>query len=91
MYNPPLTPFQKVQKGTAWLHAHSPGWRKKIDTVKLDLKTWGKCVLGQLFTFQELGELIVKQEKTFLQDCGFCVMSEEENQSFVKEWKEICC
>jgi hypothetical protein len=49
-----MTPFQRVQKGVAWLNAKFPDWRSKINKDTLDIRLWGQCVLGQVFGMETL-------------------------------------
>lgn len=39
---------QRVEKTAAWLDGYRPGWEKEIDKATLNLRTWSRCVLGQL-------------------------------------------
>jgi hypothetical protein len=51
-----MTPFQRVQKGVAWLNGKFPDWRSKINKDKLDIRVWGQCVLGQVIGMEALNK-----------------------------------
>lgn len=44
----------RVARGAAWLDEVQPGWERRIDLSKLELRSACRCVLGQLYgTFSE--------------------------------------
>lgn len=40
---------ERVEKGSAWLDEHSPGWEHRIDILGLDMTNPCLCILGQLY------------------------------------------
>jgi hypothetical protein len=43
------TPTRKVKRQARVLDRIKPGWEKKIEPEKLNLHSWGNCVLGQVY------------------------------------------
>lgn len=43
---------ERVKAGAAWLDENQPGWRDRVDAVRLSLRSGCDCILGQVFEEQ---------------------------------------
>lgn len=72
-----------VAHGVAWLDAKCPDWRSKVNVETLNIRSWSKCVLGQVF-----GILTMPSLPKDLIDYGWRADNEEDNQRLIEEWKQ---
>jgi hypothetical protein len=44
-----LSAEERVSRGVKWLDFNVPEWRSKVSVLELDILSFCKCVIGQLF------------------------------------------
>lgn len=47
----------RVARGAAWLDEVAPGWERKLDFGKMEMRECSRCVLGQVFS-DMVGQLL---------------------------------
>lgn len=73
-----------VAHGVAWLDANCPDWRQRVNLETLNIRSWSKCVLGQVFGIPNMPSL-----PKDLTDYGWRADNEEDNQRLIEEWKQV--
>jgi len=74
-----------VQKGREWLDAHSSDWRAKINFDTLDIRTWSRCILGQIFGINCLPQDYPHDLIGYGFSCGHLV---EDNVYLIELWRK---
>lgn len=74
-----------VKKGREYMDANHPGWRERINWDIIDLRIWGKCILGQGC---KDGVAKVTVPPNF-NELGFnAERNDEANQMMIELWKK---
>lgn len=72
-----------VSNGVAWLDANYPDWRSKVNVETLNIRSWGQCILGQVFGLKDM-----PPHPKDLENYGWRVDNEETNKRLIEEWKQ---
>lgn len=74
-----------MNKGIEWLDVNAPAdWRSKINFDTLNLRSWGNCILGQVFGKQIPSTVL----KLPLEEYGFNAHNLDNHKELVALWKE---
>lgn len=88
-----MTIPDRVQRGAAYLDDIAPGWPDRIDTLKLDIGSPCRCILGQLYGDYFDAPLVTdawaedtEDDPTY--DRGFCG-THSEHDALTIAWRQL--
>ena len=87
-----------IEKGIKWLNTNVPDWRQRVNKDTLDLRFWGKCVLGQVFGPLKIPDPILKLQYEYGFNAPINILQGEgdellavypEIKELTDEWKKV--
>lgn len=76
-----------IEKGIEWLDTKIPNWKSRINPETLDIRYWGKCVLGQAVGIANVFTIEDIKKPNFLQEHGFFAVHGE-HEALNEAWKQ---
>ena len=89
-----LTIQQRVENGVKFLDERLPDWKTKINIEEINIATFDKCILGQIFgnfclSFEKLNhEFSSLEELGFIVSCSNFEQLPQNTLELNKAWKE---
>lgn len=80
---------ERVQAGAAYLDTACPGWDERIVTGILDITSWSRCVLGQLYGGFSKGVEALGLDLAEVHDLGLDGNVHEQAAERTQAWRDL--